>query len=216
MDKVTAGKNLIENISQEWTDDDLLSFLLNYPAMLRESFCFRTMMGYRLNALGGDEINMIYIGDNPQESLLIAIGKSNSKKSLISNPLVPFISYTIVITTFDFPATFLSLKPAILKEQEGIKERTRRAISEHEALAIVFRKGTGLLGAKKYLLEASYGKKSYWLIIQNLISLFKKSSPEIQRQEQIFPLLEKLNEDLNERMYDQALNSMQNLKFFAR
>lgn len=205
----------IENLSEKHTDFNALNFLRNYPVVLEESFCFRTRMGYNVQSLGGDEINILYVGNDPKKSLLISISKKDSGKDLTSERIIPFVSYDIVITVFDFTSTFLGLQNAIRKEQEEIAKRSSFPISELDAFAIVLRRGTDLLGAKKQL-EASYGRKCYWRIVRKIISFFRHCDEKAKRQEQIFLKLEELYEALNDRLYNPALNSIQNLDFFAR
>lgn len=209
------GLKLLENLSQEWTDLEVLNFLHSCPQMLKESFCFRTLMAYNIRPLGGDQVVMLYTGDNPRRSLLISLVKSDSSKSFLSSgPIIPTISYHLNITVFDFPTNFHGLNYAIRQEQERIKKQTGRTVNDQDALAILFRKGVGLVGAKTFL-DANYKKKCYWNWVQKLISIFKRVDQNTWRQEQIFMLLKRMDEVINERMYNSELNSMQNLRYFA-
>ncbi|MBI4991793.1 MAG: hypothetical protein HZB99_01075 [Candidatus Harrisonbacteria bacterium] len=210
-----TGSKIVENLSQEWTDLETLSFLHSCPQMLKESFCFRTLMGYNSQAIGGDQVCILYVEDNPKRSLLVSLAKSDSSKSFLSSePIIPTIFYHLSIAAFDFRATFLGLQYAIREEQRKIREQSKRIVSDQDALAILFRKGAGLLGEKK-LLEASYKKKCYWGWIRRLLSCFQEYNQDTWRQEQIFMLLNRMYEALNERMYNPSLNGMENLKFFA-
>ena len=209
-----SGRALIENLSQGWTDGEVLSFLHSCPQMLKNSFCFRTMMAYIIRPAGGDEICMLYIPENPKEALLICLARSDSSKGWGDNNLVPRITYYINVTMFDFEGTFLGLKYAIQKEKEERNKQSHWKIDAYQALAILFRKGARLIEARQ-LLSGQYEKKCYWSWVKKLISYFQKENSASWRNEQIFLLLDMMYKTLDERLYDLKLNDLKNLKFFA-